>query len=136
MKSIYLFILLLFPLNLIDKITGPKPDSIGTFESIPPRKSGIRFQNTLTAGQGTNILTYEYLQWGRSGYRDINNDGLDDIYFTGNMVPNQLYLNEEILNSKTLPNRPVWKVKCLDHRSDHGGYQCRRLVGYLRLLFG
>lgn len=95
MKSVYLLLFVLFPLNLIDLNPAIKSDAIGTFESISPRKSGIRFQNTLTEGQGTNILTYEYFyNGGGVAIGDINNDGLDDIYFTGNMVPNKLYLNE------------------------------------------
>ncbi|MCC5928004.1 MAG: VCBS repeat-containing protein [Cyclobacteriaceae bacterium] len=65
------------------------------FESISPQKSKIRFANMLTETPKTNILTYEYFyNGGGVAIGDINNDGLDDIYFTGNMVPNKLYLNE------------------------------------------
>lgn len=95
MKFSYLILFILFPLNLIDLNPIYRTEISGTFESIPPRKSGIRFQNTLTEAQGTNILTYEYFyNGGGVAIGDINNDGLDDIYFTGNMVPNKLYLNE------------------------------------------
>ncbi|MEB2784822.1 VCBS repeat-containing protein [Algoriphagus persicinus] len=94
MKFINVILFILFPLNLIDLNTVHKSEITGTFESISPRKSGIRFQNTLTEGKGTNILTYEYFyNGGGVAIGDINNDGLDDIYFTGNMVPNKLYLN-------------------------------------------
>ncbi|EON76274.1 hypothetical protein ADIS_3402 [Lunatimonas lonarensis] len=65
------------------------------FESQPARRSGIRFQNSLAEDRKTNILTYEYMyNGGGVAVGDINNDGLDDIYFTGNMVPNKLYLNQ------------------------------------------
>ncbi len=66
-----------------------------SFEKLSPRKSGVKFSNSLKEDQFTNILTYEYFyNGGGVALGDINNDGLDDIYFTGNMVPNKLYLNQ------------------------------------------
>jgi hypothetical protein len=67
----------------------------GLFDVQPSRKTGIRFQNEIKEDQVNNVLRYEYFyNGGGVAVGDINNDGLDDIYFTGNMVPNKLYLNQ------------------------------------------
>jgi enediyne biosynthesis protein E4 len=77
----------------------------GLFESQPARKTGIRFQNTLTEDKLNNILRYEYFyNGGGVAVGDINNDGLDDIYFTGNMLPNKLYLNQGDFKFKDITN--------------------------------
>jgi len=66
----------------------------GTFEMQPARKTGVRFGNMLTEDRVYNILRYEYFyNGGGVAVGDLNNDGLDDIYFSGNMVSNKLYLN-------------------------------------------
>lgn len=65
------------------------------FESSPPLKTGINFQNTLTESDDFNILDYLYFyNGGGVAIGDINNDGLPDIYFSGNQVKNKLYLNK------------------------------------------
>lgn len=65
------------------------------FESSPPSKTGIEFQNTLTETDDFNILDYLYFyNGGGVAIGDINNDGLPDIYFSGNQVKNKLYLNK------------------------------------------
>lgn len=65
------------------------------FESISPQKSGITFKNMLAENPKSNVLTYEYFyNGGGVAIGDINKDGLDDVYFTGNMKPNALYLNQ------------------------------------------
>ncbi len=65
------------------------------FEQLSPRKTGITFNNKLTEDKKNNILTYEYFyNGGGIAIGDLNNDGLDDIFFTGNMVENRLYLNQ------------------------------------------
>lgn len=76
-------------------VTGQFAQGQVLFENLPARKTGVRFQNTLTEDRETNIITYDYLYNGAGvAIGDINNDGLDDIYLTGNMVPNKLYLNQ------------------------------------------
>lgn len=65
------------------------------FISSSPSKTGIEFQNTLSESDDFNILDYLYFyNGGGVAIGDINNDGLSDIYFSGNQVKNKLYLNK------------------------------------------
>lgn len=63
------------------------------FESVSD--SGITFTNTLKSTPQLNILNYLYFYNGAgTAVADFNNDGLLDIYFTGNQVSDKLYLNQ------------------------------------------
>ena len=64
------------------------------FREIASSVSGIHFKNEIVEDERLNILNYEYLyNGGGVGVGDFNNDGLPDLYFTGNRVPNKLYIN-------------------------------------------
>lgn len=55
---------------------------------------GIGFQNTITANDSLNALTFEYIYNGSGvGAADFNNDGLTDLFFGGNQVSSKLYIN-------------------------------------------
>ena len=83
------------------------------FESLSPSKTGITFKNMLKETPTSNVLTYEYFfNGGGSAVGDINNDGLDDIYFTANMNSNKLYLNQG--NFKFSDITKTAGVACLD----------------------
>lgn len=65
------------------------------FHLIDPEYSGLRFSNMLYPTTELNVITFEYFYNGAGvAIGDINNDGLQDIYFSGNMVPGKLYLNK------------------------------------------
>jgi enediyne biosynthesis protein E4 len=65
------------------------------FSIVSPAHSGIKFKNILKETKDFNVLTYGYLyNGGGVAVGDINNDGLEDIYFTGNMVASRLYVNQ------------------------------------------
>lgn len=65
------------------------------FEQIASSHSGIEFKNTITENDSINPLdVVNIYNGGGVGVGDFNNDGLPDLYFTGNMVPSKLYLNK------------------------------------------
>ena len=89
-------LLLLLPVVLF---FSPACNHSGTdsqlFTRLDKDETGINFQNTLFDGEALNILNYIYFyNGGGTAIGDINNDGLPDILFTGNMVHNRLYLNK------------------------------------------
>ena len=58
-------------------------------------QTGIDFTNTINETDDLNILDYLYFyNGGGVAIGDINNDGLLDIYFSGNQTKNKLYLNK------------------------------------------
>lgn len=64
------------------------------FQLLPSSATGINFTNNVQETEKLNVLSYEYLyNGGGVAVGDINNDGLEDIFFTANMQPNKLYLN-------------------------------------------
>jgi len=65
------------------------------FTLLSPKETGITFKNLLQESEEFNVLEYGYLyNGGGVSIGDINNDGLPDIYFTGNMVGSHLYMNQ------------------------------------------
>ena len=64
------------------------------FERLDAHHSGITFNNKLTETDTINYFTYPYIYMGGGvATGDLNNDGLPELFFTGNMVKNRLYLN-------------------------------------------
>ncbi|MGB0930027.1 MAG: VCBS repeat-containing protein [Chitinophagales bacterium] len=65
------------------------------FTFLSPQKTGISFANEIQQSKDMNIIYYDYLfNGGGVAVADFNKDGLQDVYFTGNLVPNKLYLNK------------------------------------------
>ena len=65
------------------------------FQVLPKSSTGIDFSNNLKEDSIINYFTYPYIYMGGGvAVGDVNNDGLQDLYFTGNMVENKLYLNK------------------------------------------
>jgi hypothetical protein len=70
-------------------------DKSTLFKKIGKDDHGIDFENTITENDTLNILSLEYIyNGGGVAAADFNNDGKTDLFFTGNMVPNKLYLNK------------------------------------------
>ena len=75
--------------------TSSSSNEPALFTSLSADKTHVYFKNTINEGLNTNVLMYEYFyNGGGVAVGDINNDGLDDIYFTSNLESNRLYLNK------------------------------------------
>lgn len=73
-----------------------KPEISSTlFSLLPSDSTGISFFNRVENSKEMNIFKYRnFYNGGGVAIGDINNDGLADIYLTGNKVANKLYLNK------------------------------------------
>jgi hypothetical protein len=65
------------------------------FQQISSSHSGIHFNNEIIETDTINPFDMTNIyNGGGVGVGDFNNDGLPDLYFTGNLVSNKLYLNK------------------------------------------
>ena len=65
------------------------------FKQLSSDYSGIHFKNQINENDSINPLDLTNIyNGGGVGIGDFNNDGLQDVYFTGNLVSNKLYLNK------------------------------------------
>lgn len=109
-KQIYISLSLLLFLSC-----GKKEGEL--FSNPSAKDTGISFTNTLTESDDLNILDYLYFyNGGGVAVGDINNDGLPDIFFSGNQVKNILYLNkgnltfEDISQSAGIQGNSSWNT--------------------------
>ena len=87
------------------------------FRKVSPSSSQLTFSNTVQHDINTkeNLFDYDFFyNGGGVGVADINNDGLKDIFFCGNQVPNKLFLNkgnmvfEDITESAKINTNKQW----------------------------
>ena len=97
------------------------------FSLLPFEKTGVEFNNYIEETDSFNILYDEYIyNGGGVGIGDFNNDGLNDLYFTGNVVSNRLYLNrgnfsfEDITGKAGVGAEDIWTsgVSVVDINND------------------
>jgi hypothetical protein len=105
----------------------PSWDKETLFEPVAPTTTGVNFANTLAYDENFNIYKYRnFYNGGGVALGDINNDGLTDIYFSGNRVDNKLYLNkgdfqfEDITDKAGIAGKAAWNtgVTMADVNSD------------------
>src|SRR5687768_8696323 len=73
--------------------TNTKKDTL--FTQLSSNESGINFRNDIHETDSTKSFINEFgYMGGGVGIGDFNNDGLKDIFFTGNQVSCRLYINK------------------------------------------
>lgn len=87
------------------------------FDLLTPEQTRVDFENVLTPREDFNMYLFRnFYNGGGVAVGDINNDGRPDIFLTGNMVSNRLYLNkgnfkfDDITESAGLRSDGYWST--------------------------
>ncbi len=86
-------------------------NSTPLLSSVPSSTSGIHFNNTITESPEVNYFTYVYAyNGGGVAVGDVDNDGLADVYFTGNQVSDRLYRNLGNMKFEDITEKAIGKL--------------------------
>lgn len=86
-------VLKLLVLAIVFSSCGNNKDSL--FRLVPSTQSGISFINEMKESKEINLLNFAPIYNGAGvAVGDLNNDGLEDLFFTGNFVSSKLYINQ------------------------------------------
>ncbi len=86
---------LFFIISFIPVWWALTPPALPLFTNIPASESGLTFTNFIQETDSLHIFRYEYLYNGNGvGVGDFDGDGKPDLFFSGNTVAHQLYLNQ------------------------------------------
>ncbi|MEM9823481.1 MAG: VCBS repeat-containing protein, partial [Bacteroidota bacterium] len=99
------------------------------FVALDSSQTGIDFVNRLENFEDYNIFNYRnYYNGGGVAIGDLNNDGLQDIYFTSNLGANKLYLNkgnfqfEDISEKAGVSEMDKWSTGVVMVDINHDGW--------------
>jgi len=94
-SSIYLIAIILSILWSSCSDDRPVPVDSPLFKIVDASHSKLSFANDVQESDTLNYYNFPYIyEGGGVAISDFNNDGLSDIFVTGNMVANKLYLNK------------------------------------------
>ncbi|WP_169749131.1 VCBS repeat-containing protein [Flavihumibacter petaseus] len=106
-------IILLGIVHLLNGCTAAEPAG---FTDVTG-SSGIEFVNSFQETEKFNVFNFMNMyNGGGVAVGDLNNDGLPDLFFTANQLPDRLYLNkgdlsfEDITEKAGVAGKPGWKT--------------------------
>ncbi len=84
----------LFWIMLLFCFTASAQQNQPLFVKTDPAITGVQFINNVVENDSLHVMKYEYLYNGHGvGVADFNQDGLPDLFISGNMVSPKLFLN-------------------------------------------
>ena len=106
---------------------GCSPNPPKLFTEMELSDTNIQFSNEIQENEKNNIYDFMNFYTGAGvGIGDINNDGLPDVFFAGNLVSNKLYLNKgslkftDVTAAAMIPQDKGWStgVSVVDINND------------------
>jgi hypothetical protein len=125
--------------ELVKRAGNNKANETKLFTLLSKEESGFYFKNEVNQSEEFNVISYEYFyNGGGVGIGDVNNDGLPDLFLTGNTFGGRLYLNKGGLKFEQISESAnIFKpgfttdVSFVDINNDgfQDIYLCRSLAG-------